>query len=110
MEFAREKEMLFNKWCASQQVGSNFEKLKQLILLEEFKTCVPTPIKTYLEEQKVTDLSRAASLADDYKLTHRSSNSAPKSKPVKTGNNVDSIRSQQRGVHGQRSAPTCAYC
>jgi len=67
-------------------------------------------IKTYLEEQKVTDLSRAASLADDYKLTHRSSNSVPGSKSVKTGNNVDSICSQQRGVHGQRSAPTCAYC
>jgi len=64
----------------------------------------------YLEEQKVTDLSRAASSADDYKLTHRSSNSAPESKPVKTGNNVHSIRSQQRGVHGQLSVPTCVYC
>ena len=51
-----------------------------------------------------------ASLADDYKLTHRSSNPAPESKPVKTGNNVDSIHAQQRGAHGQLSAPTCAYC
>ena len=50
MDFAREKETLFNKWCASQQVGNNFDKLKQLILLEEFKKCVSTPIKTYLEE------------------------------------------------------------
>ena len=37
MEFAREKETLFNKWCASQQVGNNFDKLKQLILLEELR-------------------------------------------------------------------------
>ena len=66
------KEALFNRWCASQQVGNNYEKLKQLVLLEEFKKCVPTPIKTFLEEQKVDDLQRAAILADDYKLTHKS--------------------------------------
>ena len=28
MEFARQKEALFNRWCASQQVGNNYEKLK----------------------------------------------------------------------------------
>lgn len=67
MEFARQKEMLFNRWCNSQQI----EKLKQLILLEEFKNCVPVPIKTYLEEQKVEELHRAATLTDDYKLTHK---------------------------------------
>ena len=74
MEFACQKEALFNRWCTSQQVGNNYEKLKQLVLLEEFKKCVriPTPIKTYLEEQKVDDLQRAAILADDYKLTHKS--------------------------------------
>ena len=55
-------------------------------------------------------MSRAASLADGYKLTHMSSNPAPESKPVKTGNDVDFIRSQQRGINGQRSAPICAYC
>ena len=110
MEFAREKETLFNKWCASQQMGNNFDKLKQLILLEEFKKCVTTPIKTYLEEQKVTDLQRVASLADDYKLTHKSSTTVPESKTVKIGSNVDSTRPQQRNIHGQRSGPTCAYC
>ena len=54
-------------------MGNNYEKLKQLVLLEEFKKCVPTPIKTYLEEQKVDDLQRAVILADDYKLTHQDS-------------------------------------
>ena len=37
------------------------------------------PYKTYLEEQKVNKLQRAASLADDYKFTHKSS-TAPESK------------------------------
>ena len=35
MEFARQKEALFNRWCTSQQVGNSFDKLKQLVLLEE---------------------------------------------------------------------------
>jgi len=41
--------------------------------MEEFKQCVPVDIKTYLEEQKVSDVYKAATLADDYKLTHHSS-------------------------------------
>ena len=37
LEFAPQKEGLFNQWCTSQQIGNSFKKLKQLILLEEFK-------------------------------------------------------------------------
>ena len=71
MEFAQQKEALFNRWCTSQQVGNSFDKLKQLIFLEEFKSCAPVRVKTYLEEQKVDELQRVATLADDYKLTHQ---------------------------------------
>ena len=84
MEFAQQKEALFNRSCASQQVGNSFEKLKQLILLEEFKSCVPVKVKTYLEEQKVNELQRAATLADDYKLTHQGISPNPDSKSVTT--------------------------
>jgi len=42
MEFA---EALFNRWCTSQQVGNSFDKLKQLILLEKFKSCVPVKVE-----------------------------------------------------------------
>jgi len=65
--------MLFNRWCASQEVSTNFEKLKQLVFMDEFKQCVPVDIKTYLEEQKAVDVHKAATLADDYKLTHNGS-------------------------------------
>jgi len=41
MEFAHQKEMLFSRWCASQQIANSFEKHEQLVLLEEFKSCVP---------------------------------------------------------------------
>ena len=107
MEFARQKEALFNRWCTSQQVGNNYEKLKQLVLLEEFMKCVPTPIKTYLEEQKVDDLQRAAILADDYKLTHKS---LPQMSAVTTRvNHSDFGRPEQRRDPNSRGL-TCAYC
>ena len=62
-EFAREKEALFDRWCSSREVTGQFEKLRQLVLVEEFKACVP---------KKATILQQAAVLADDYSLTHRS--------------------------------------
>ena len=37
VEFAREKENLFNRWCHSKEIGQDFKKLKQMVLLEEFK-------------------------------------------------------------------------
>ena len=37
VEFAREKENLFNRWCHSKEVDQDSEKLKQIVLLEEFK-------------------------------------------------------------------------
>ena len=38
MEFAHEKETLFDKWCTLQQVGNNYGKLRQLVLLQEVCT------------------------------------------------------------------------
>ena len=37
VEFTREKENLFDRWCHSQNIGDDFNKLKQLIIIEEFK-------------------------------------------------------------------------
>ena len=54
-EFAREKENLFNTWCHSKEVVQDFEKLKQMVLLGEFKDKVRTDIKSHLDEQKVED-------------------------------------------------------
>ena len=47
-EFAREKEALFDRWCSSREVAGEFGKLRQLVLVEEFKACVPVNIKTYI--------------------------------------------------------------
>ena len=65
VEFAREKEILFNRWCSSQNVTS-LNDLKQLVLLEEFKRSIPPETRTHLEEQHVTTLTQAAVMADEY--------------------------------------------
>ena len=70
-EFAREKEVQFDRWCASKEVNHDFNKLRQLILLEEFKSCVSAHIKTYLDERNAGSLHQAAVLAEDYSLTHK---------------------------------------
>ena len=86
VEFAREKENLFNRWCHSKEIGQDFKKLKQMVLLEEFKDKVRPVIRSHLDEQKVEELEKAAIMADDYALTHKMSS--------KSGN------PQQKRYHG----------
>ena len=86
VEFAREKENLFNRWCHSKEIGQDFKKLKQMVLLEEFKDKVRPDIRSHLDEQKVEELEKAAIMAGDYALTHKMSS--------KSGN------PQQKRYHG----------
>ena len=86
VEFAREKENLFNRWCHSKEIGHDFKKLNLMVLLEEFKDKVRPDIKSHLDEQKVEELEKAAVMADDYALTHKMSS--------KSGN------PQQKRYHG----------
>ena len=39
------KKCTFDRWCNSREVGTDFEKLRQVILIEEFKRCVRDDIK-----------------------------------------------------------------
>ncbi|KAI2665845.1 Transposon Ty3-G Gag-Pol polyprotein [Labeo rohita] len=70
VEFAREKFLLFDKWCSATKT-KDFDSLRELILLEEFKWCLPERVVVYLNEQKVNSLSQAAVLADEFMLTHK---------------------------------------
>ena len=73
VEFARTKEQLFDRWCCSKKVGSDHAKLRQLLLVEEFKRCINSDVKSFLDEKEVETLDLAARLADDYSLTHKAS-------------------------------------
>ena len=69
VEFARNKEQLFDRWCCSKKIDQNYDKLRQLMLVEEFKRCIQSDVKTFLCEKQVETLEEAARLADDYYLT-----------------------------------------
>ena len=71
VESARNKEQLFDRWCCSKKIDQNYDKLKQLMLVEEFKRCIQSDVKTFLDEKQVETLEEAARLADDYYLTHK---------------------------------------
>lgn len=103
VEFAREKGTLFDKWCATCKV-SDFNALRELILLEDFKKCLSERIVVYLNEQKVSTLSAAAVLADEYVLTHKSAFS-----PVSAVSRPSSPprSSNPRGPKEERE---CYYC
>lgn len=62
--------LVIYRWCQSKNTP-NFEDVRRLILLEEFKKCLPHKICAYLKVQKVITVADAAVLAEEHVLTHR---------------------------------------
>lgn len=110
VEFAREKGILFDKWLAASKVP-DFNSLKDLMMLEEFKNCVPERVVTYLNEQKVVSSSQAAILADEFVLTHKNVFSS-----VRSEKNAGSFSGQSSNFRVKQSSPPtqevreCFYC
>ena len=71
VEFSRIREHVFDRWCSSKKIGSDYPKLRQLKLTEEFKRCINSDVKPFLDEKEVETLENSARLADDYSLTHK---------------------------------------
>ena len=108
VEFARTKEQLFDRWCSSKKIGSNHEKLRQLMLVEEFKRCINSDIKSFLDEKQVETLEAAARLADDYALTHKVSfinKSNPSRRPFFPHSGSKHSPSNPSGSHSQTITP-----
>ena len=51
--FARTKEQLSNRSCSSKKVGSDHAKLRQIMLVEEFKRCINFDGNAFLDEKEV---------------------------------------------------------
>ena len=73
VEFARTKEQLFDRWCSSKNVKSDHKKLRQLMLVEEFKRCIQSDVKAFLDEKEEETLDLAARVTDNHYLTHKAS-------------------------------------
>lgn len=71
VEFARTKEQLFDRWCSSQKVDKDHDRLRQVILIEEFKRCIHSDVQTFVDEQKAETLEDAARLANEFSLSHK---------------------------------------
>ena len=69
-EFARENEELCNRWCHSKEIDE-LKKLRELILIEEFRQCVHSDIRSHLDDRKPETLVHAARLADEYAISHK---------------------------------------
>ena len=50
LAFIKDKDRQFDRGCTSKNFGEAYNKLKQLILMEEFMNCVPDKLKEYLNE------------------------------------------------------------
>lgn len=70
VEFVREVQTHFNRWCSASNVET-LNDLKELVLLELFKNSVPPRIATYVTETKACTAYDAAVLADEYALIHK---------------------------------------
>ena len=108
VEFARTKEQFFDRWCSSKKIGSDHEKLRQLMLVEEFKRCINSDIKSFLDEKQVETLEAAARLADDYALTHKVSfinKSNPSRRPFFPHSGSKHSPSNPPGSHSQTITP-----
>lgn len=110
VEFSREKALLFDKWCSATKTD-DFNSLRELVLLEEFKGCLSERVVVYLNEQKVSSLSQAAVLADEFMLTHKGVFCVTRTEKSVTGS-----PSQTQGVREKSGMPKskelrdCFYC
>ena len=126
VEFAKSKEQLFDRWCCSKKIDQNYNKLRQLMLVEEFQRCIQSDVKTFLDEKQVETLEEAARLADNYYLTHKVSFVA-KPKPTSSHPQNKFMSGNSSGMPSQSntpkpnstsetksqyplSRPTCNYC
>ena len=71
VEFAGVQEQMLDRWLRSKEVNNNFGRFRQLILVEQFKSCVHADIKTHIDERGINYLHDAATAADEYSLTHK---------------------------------------
>ena len=104
VQFAQEKEQLFDRWCLSENAGKDYKCLRELMLLEEFKRCLSNDIRTFINEQKPKDLTTAARLADDFALTHKFSTNRSQSQTFR-GNNVSSFENKATLRNFSRNYP-----
>lgn len=114
IEFAREKTQLFDKWLAAQKVNT-FEALRELMLLEDFKSGMPDKLVLHLNELKIISVSQSAIMADEFVLLNRTifvPKNKPATQPEWKGESERAATPILRPASQARvsEAPECFYC
>ena len=120
IEFARDKNMSFTRWIETSGADT-YEKLKQLILLEDFKKSCVSDLRTYLEERRPATVHDAAVMADEYVLTHKRppvnlhQRVPPKQSNFHQSNDTNAEGKEKKSDESEKensskSSITCAYC
>ncbi|XP_076030460.1 uncharacterized protein LOC143018764 [Oratosquilla oratoria] len=78
VEYAAQQERLFNRWCLASETDT-LDRLKQLILLEQFKNTLETDLRIFIDDHVPETLTKAAVLADEFTLNHK-----PKSRQMES--------------------------
>ena len=73
IEFSREQSIWFDKWAKATNCTGDYKKLREIILIEQFKNRVSENMKIYLAERKLPTLYETAMCADEYVLIHAQS-------------------------------------
>ena len=71
VEFVRENERYLERWIKSKNVCSNFDKLRNFVLMEEFENCIPIDVRNHISDRGEEDVHKAEVLADDFEVTHQ---------------------------------------
>ena len=89
----------------------DFQKIRQVILIEQFKNCLFTDLSTHLDDKNVSSINEAAVMSDSYALTHKRNfikqrqgyghNSAPNNAPQVTPTSIE--RKEERGNDGEKN-------
>ena len=78
------KERYLERWIKSKNVCSNFDKLRNLVLMEEFQNCISMDVKTHISDRGEEDVHKAAVLADDFSVTHQAIKTKLRQNPIDT--------------------------
>jgi len=70
MEVTRELSNHFDRWCTTSKVQS-FGELREMMITEQLKNIIPDQIAVYINKNKPCTAIEAASLADNFFLTHK---------------------------------------
>ncbi len=111
LEFVRDLRRHVTPWCASLDVKT-FDDLLELIIVEQFKTSVSEQISMYVNEHKVQSPEEAASLADNFVLTHRTTAAAWQTWEEASVARFRNSTSQSGRIFSNKfdSSKTCNYC